>query len=74
MGVITTFILAPQIIIKFTETFGKFQGWILVGLTLGLIGGGSFLLSILGSREKKEDDPNYKLDLEYFRGYDTIYR
>ncbi len=54
VGVIITFILAPQIITGFTEIFGKFQGWTLVGLTLGLIGGGSFLLSILGSREKKE--------------------
>ncbi|MCX8188252.1 MAG: MFS transporter [Nitrososphaeria archaeon] len=54
IGVIITFILAPQIITQFTKIFGQFQGWIIVGLTLGFMGGCSFLLSLLGSKEKKE--------------------
>jgi GPH family glycoside/pentoside/hexuronide:cation symporter len=54
LGVIVTFILAPQIITQFTEKFGQFWGWLYVGLTIGLLGGGSFLISLFGSREKGE--------------------
>ncbi|MEM2180000.1 MAG: MFS transporter [Nitrososphaeria archaeon] len=54
IGVIVTFILAPQIITQFTGQFGQFEGWALVGLTLSLMGGSSFLLSLLGSSEKGE--------------------
>jgi len=54
VGVIITFILVPQIITQFTQNFGKFNGWMFVGLTIGFMGGLPFLLSLLGSREKGE--------------------
>jgi len=54
VGVIITFILAPQLIAGLSEAFGTFQGWTLVGVFMGSVAGGSFLVSLLGSREGRE--------------------
>ncbi|GBC70549.1 putative symporter YjmB [Candidatus Calditenuaceae archaeon HR02] len=54
IGLIIGFVVAPQIIYHFTREFGTINGWALTGLVLGCIAGGSFALSLLGSREKKE--------------------
>lgn len=54
MGTVLTFVAAPPLIDSFTKRFGTFKGWTLVGITVSLIAGGAFLLSLLGSRERKE--------------------
>ncbi|MGQ9782274.1 MAG: MFS transporter, partial [Nitrososphaeria archaeon] len=64
VGVILTFILAPQLIAYFSEGFGTFQGWTLVGVSLDLVGGGLFLLSLLGSREKREHSAERTLPMK----------
>ncbi len=54
IGLIIGFVIAPQIIYHFTREFGAINGWALTGLLLGCIAGGSFTMSLLGSREKRE--------------------
>jgi len=51
-GVIVTFVLAPQLISSLTSSLGIGAGWAFFGFTISVIGGGAFLLSLLGSREK----------------------
>jgi len=54
IGLIIGFVLAPQIIAYFTKEFGTLNGWALAGVLLGCISGGAFMISLLGSIEKKE--------------------
>jgi GPH family glycoside/pentoside/hexuronide:cation symporter len=68
IGVIITIILVPQLITYFTEKFGTFQGWIFVGIVVSLMGGISFLLSLLGSKEKEITLTESTLPIkEYFK-------
>lgn len=68
IGVIITIIFTPQLISHFTKNFGTFQGWILVGIILGLMGGASFILSLLGSKEKEKISIESTLPIkEYFK-------
>ncbi len=63
IGIIITIILAPQLISYFTTNFGTFQGWIFVGMILGL-----FLLSLFGSKEKEIKTVEATLPIkEYFK-------
>jgi len=54
IGLIIGFVIAPQIIAYFTKEFGTLNGWALTGALLGCISGGAFMISLLGSIEKKE--------------------
>ncbi len=54
MGLIIGFVLAPQIIAYLTKEFGTLNGWALTGALLGCISGIAFIISLLGSVEKKE--------------------
>jgi GPH family glycoside/pentoside/hexuronide:cation symporter len=54
IGIIVNFILTPLIITFFIERFGTHIGWTLTASLLACIGGGAFLISLLGSRERKE--------------------
>ena len=44
----------PIIVGSFTERFGDLSAWKWAGVILGLVGGGAFGFSLLGSRERKE--------------------
>ncbi len=46
--------LMPVIVGSLSERFGDLGGWTGAGVILGLIGGGAFGFSLLGSRERKE--------------------
>jgi GPH family glycoside/pentoside/hexuronide:cation symporter len=54
IGLIIGFVLAPQMIAYFTKELGTLHGWTLTGAILGCISGGAFMISLLGSLEKKE--------------------
>lgn len=54
IGSIIGFILTPLIIASLTDRFGTFSGWTLTGAILCCISGGVFLVSLLGSRERRE--------------------
>ena len=46
--------ITPVIVGALSERFGDLGGWTGAGLILGLVGGGAFGFSLLGSRERKE--------------------
>ncbi|MDY7078794.1 MAG: MFS transporter [Chloroflexota bacterium] len=46
--------VTPIIVGSLSERFGDLGGWTGAGLILGLVGGGAFGFSLLGSRERKE--------------------
>lgn len=46
--------IMPVIVGALSERFGDLGGWTGAGVILGLIGGGAFGFSLLGSRERKE--------------------
>jgi GPH family glycoside/pentoside/hexuronide:cation symporter len=46
--------IMPVIVGVLSERFGDLGGWTGAGVILGLIGGGAFGVSLLGSRERKE--------------------
>ena len=46
--------IMPVIVGALSERFGDLGGWTGAGLILGLVGGGAFGFSLLGSRERKE--------------------
>jgi GPH family glycoside/pentoside/hexuronide:cation symporter len=46
--------IMPIIVGSLSEQFGDLGGWTGAGVILGLIGGGAFGFSLLGSRERKE--------------------
>jgi len=48
------FVLTPLIIASLTGGFGTFRAWIITAAVLGFISGGGFLVSLLGSSERKE--------------------
>ncbi|MEM3155952.1 MAG: MFS transporter [Nitrososphaerota archaeon] len=54
IGLIIGFVITPQIIYYFTREFGAINGWGLTGLILGCVSGISFMISLLGSVEKRE--------------------
>jgi len=54
IGLIIGFVAGPLIISYFTDVFGVFNGWMLTGILIAFISGCAFLVSLLGSREKKE--------------------
>jgi GPH family glycoside/pentoside/hexuronide:cation symporter len=46
--------VTPLIVASLSQRFGSLGGWMGAGVILGLIGGGAFWISLLGSRERKE--------------------
>lgn len=54
IGSVLAFALMPVIVDVLSGRFGRLGGWTGAGAILGLIGSGTFLVSLLGSRERKE--------------------
>ncbi|MCS7285685.1 MAG: MFS transporter [Anaerolineae bacterium] len=54
IGSVLAFASMPLIADALSGTFGRLGGWAWAGAILGLIGSGAFLVSLLGSRERKE--------------------
>ncbi len=55
--------ITPVIVGALSERFGDLGGWTGAGLILGLVGGGAFGFSLLGSRERKESSAEEALPL-----------
>ncbi|MCD6458085.1 MAG: MFS transporter [Thermoproteales archaeon] len=53
-GILTGITLGPLILESLTKSYGTFKGWFLTGCIMASIGGGAFIVSLLGSREQKE--------------------
>ena len=53
----------PIIVGAFSGRFGDLSGWRWAGVILGLVGGGAFAFSLLGSRERKEASAEAALPL-----------
>jgi GPH family glycoside/pentoside/hexuronide:cation symporter len=54
MGIIVGFVLTPPLISYLNERVGNRAGWTMTGAILSSVGGGAFLTSLLGCRERKE--------------------
>ena len=54
IGSVLALALTPLITASLSAKFGTLGGWRGAGAILGLVGNGAFLLSLLGSRERKE--------------------
>lgn len=54
IGSVLAFASMPVIADALSGRFGRLGGWAWAGAILGLVGSGAFLVSLLGSRERKE--------------------
>lgn len=54
VGVIIAFAVMPLLVDALAGRFGEFGGWTGAGAILGFGAGGAFLISLLGSRERRE--------------------